>query len=105
MVIGVGAGLDGRDQLFGEGKFVDEAGGAVDLGELAFFFVGSRRHRDHVADASEESNFDGQRVVTGEVIQMKIEEQNIWGVFHGEMYRLFQSSCNADNMNGAFDLK
>jgi hypothetical protein len=97
-VVERGAGLDARDELFGEEEFVDEEGGTVDLSELAFFVVGSCRHRDHVADATIESNLHGERVVTGEVIQMQIEEQDIRGVFYGEMQCVFQVSCNTNDV-------
>src|SRR5690348_2409533 len=54
------AATDCWDELFGEEEFVDEVGGAVELGELAFLFVGAGGHRDDVTDVAEEANFYGQ---------------------------------------------
>ena len=99
------AAVDCGDELFGEEEFVDQAGGAVDLGELAFFFIGSRGHGDDVADATEESDFDGERIVADEVIEVKIEKQDVGCVFHGEMQRVFEVSRNADDVRRMLGLQ
>lgn len=91
--------------MLGEEEFVYEAGGSVELGELALFIVGTCRHRDDVADRTEKTDLDGKRIVADEVIEMKVEKQNVGRVFHGEMQRNFEVSGNTDNVSGALALK
>jgi hypothetical protein len=75
------------------------------LGEFPLFLVGTRGHRDDVADRTEKTDFDGKRIVAGEVIEVKIEKQNIRGIFHGKMQRIFQVCGNTNDVSGAFALK
>lgn len=91
--------------MFGEEEFVDETGGAVDLGELAFFLIGARGHGDDVPDGAEKSDSYGERIATGEVVKMKIEQQNIRSVFDSEMQCVFQICSNSDDVSGALALK
>lgn len=103
--LGLGAASDCGDQLFGEEEFVDEVGGAVDLGELAFFVVGARGHGHDLADATEEAKFYGKRVVTSEVVEMEIEKQNVGCVFDGEVQSVIEVSCDADDVSRGFRLQ
>ncbi len=103
--LGVAAAQDCWNELFGEKEFVDESGRAVDLGELAFFLIGARGHGDDVTDGAEKSNFYRERIVTGEVVEIEIEQQDVRSVFDGEMQRVFQVRGNSDDVSGAFALK
>lgn len=101
----MGAASNRGDELFGEEEFVYEAGGTVELGELAFFFVGAHGHGDDVTDAAEEAEFHGDGIVTGEIIEMKIEKQNVGSVFDCEMQSVVEISRDGDDVSRAFGLQ
>jgi len=101
----VAAASNRGDELFGQVESIDHTAGAVELRELALFFVGARGHGDDVADATEKSNFDGKRIVAREIVEMKIQEQNVGLVLHGEMQSIFEISCNADDVSRRLDVQ
>lgn len=84
--------------MFGEPELINEAHGSVAARELLFLLVGSGRHCDDVAYATEKADLYAKRILREKAIEVKIEEQNIGSVFRGEIQSFFECSRDADKM-------
>jgi hypothetical protein len=71
------------------------------LRELAFLVIGPGGHGYDMADATEKTDLYAEWIVTGEVIEMKVEKQNIGSVCGSHAQRVFQCTCDPYEMNGS----